>query len=315
VRSRAYLPRGYSTAPTASHPAGVGRGTAQHVANMAQWCTQPVRLCGAGASTEPVRSRQVTLIPVFSRRDSPHPTDSEWVPTRQRRRTGCDRCVPGDACALALLVLLVGVAGVRQEGPAAFTLGREAPVFTAPAAAWPVFFVLCLLAFAGDWVGSVARSVCTDDWLWVEVGVAGLQVVAVLPFVTQAWRGSDISLRADGFYDGRNFGTLVVSWEAIPMVRTGRSTARPTARGLSSGRVRGPGHRSGGQPAGRGTAGLRARGPCSPPRLGLEHLASPYRPSRRPVPRRRRRLLRLAPRTPGRYRHRPGLRAPSTGTG
>jgi hypothetical protein len=129
---------------------------------------------------------------------------------------------------MALLVVLVGVAGVRRTRPAAFVVRGDAAAFTAPPAAWPVLFSLCLMVFAGDRVGSVVRSVRADDWLWVEVGIAGLQVVAVLLFVAQAWQGYDIALRPDGLYDRRSLGTLIVPWEAIPVPRPGRRPGRPT---------------------------------------------------------------------------------------
>jgi hypothetical protein len=85
-----------------------------------------------------------------------------------------------------------------------------------------------MVMVAGNGLGTFARNVRADDWLWIEAVNACLYVVAIVVFVTHAWRGYEVSLRPDGLYDRRVFGTLVVPWDAIraayPQVRPGRPT-------------------------------------------------------------------------------------------
>jgi hypothetical protein len=128
----------------------------------------------------------------------------------------------------ALLLMALGAIGSWQTFPAAFAVRRDLVAFTAPTQPWAVYSTLGWLMCAGYGIGTVARHVRTDDWLWIEALAVGAYAVAIGFHVTHAWRGYGLYLRSDGLYDQRVLGTLMVPWDALrsaqPQVRRGRST-------------------------------------------------------------------------------------------
>jgi hypothetical protein len=123
---------------------------------------------------------------------------------------------------VGVLLLLLAMSSFRQAPARTFLVRADLAAFVTPAAAGPVYAALAFLFLTADRVGRDVAGVHTDGMSSFDIILAFLQVILMSLLYVQAWIGFDISLRRDGLYDRRAFGTVFIPWQATPTAYVAR---------------------------------------------------------------------------------------------
>ena len=133
-----------------------------------------------------------------------------WLPTlTERASSTLFALVP-------CIVTLVVVASMLSR-PRAFLVRPQVRAFSAPPNPVTVLITLALLVIAMRSTGVVVRDLRTTD-AFADRLPALFWVLATAYSYVGAWRGEGIELRPDGVRDRGWAGTLIVPWDALPVV-------------------------------------------------------------------------------------------------
>jgi hypothetical protein len=118
---------------------------------------------------------------------------------------------------LVLCILALAIAMSMFPRPRVFEVRPQVPAFSAPPHPASALYALVMLILAMGMTGLLVRDLGTTgtpaNWLF-----ALLAVFAAVPPYVGARRGVGIELRPDGLRDREWAGTLIVPWDALPVV-------------------------------------------------------------------------------------------------
>jgi hypothetical protein len=120
---------------------------------------------------------------------------------------------------LLLCIVALAIVPAMLPRPRGFEVRPEVPAFSTPPSPGDVLVTLALLVTTMAWTGLVVRKFGTTDTIAGRLP-ALLLVVATACSYVGTWRGEGIELRPDGLRDREWAGTLIVPWEALPVVPT-----------------------------------------------------------------------------------------------
>ena len=133
-----------------------------------------------------------------------------WMPASTDR--AWETLVPA---SIALIVL--AVVALSRARPRSFDVRPQVPAFTAPPSAGDIFMTLAQLAMTTNWAELLLRGLAGGEPL-IDPRLALFLPVLMVVNVAGTWRAKGIELRPDGLRDREALGTLVVPWDALPVV-------------------------------------------------------------------------------------------------
>ncbi|GAB1692582.1 hypothetical protein KRM28CT15_43850 [Krasilnikovia sp. M28-CT-15] len=139
-----------------------------------------------------------------------------WVPTLAQRAFPTLAVLVLGTLALATVVLAL-------PRPRAFEVRSQVPAFSTPSSPAAVFLMLAMLIMAMELTGTVIRDLDTTETFVDRLLPLGA-VVLTVQLAVGVWRGQGIELRPDGLRDREWAGTLIVPWDALPVVPLPRPT-------------------------------------------------------------------------------------------
>ncbi|MCU7725760.1 hypothetical protein ODJ79_18680 [Actinoplanes sp. KI2] len=118
---------------------------------------------------------------------------------------------------LVLCLLVLATVAAMIPRPWVFQVRPQVPAFSAPASPVTVLATLALLVLAAGNTGVVLRDLGTTDTVidWLR---ALFSILVTVPPYVGIWRGLGIELRPDGLRDREWAGTMIMPWEALPVV-------------------------------------------------------------------------------------------------
>lgn len=133
-----------------------------------------------------------------------------WTPTLT------DRALPTLAAA-SVVLFVVGLGALAGTRPPAFDVRPHVPAFTTLPSAADLFAALGQMGMTTAFTGVLLRDLAQGKpgiSPWLTPLFPALMVLSVIV----NWRGKGIELRPDGLRDREALGTLVVPWQALPVV-------------------------------------------------------------------------------------------------